>query len=643
MDKFLRNDLLQEELSPFHLGLLNHCKALVKMSRDKMSKAYDDWDRYDQTYKGVILPNEDDKKAEKREEPTRMIVPLTYAQVQTFIAFCFGLFYQRDRVFELEGRGAEDAVPARAAEGLLERDLEHECFDAILYQFLLDLGRFGIGIIKTTWAHETVMVEKTIQQPGMSFLGFQIGGGQTTQTIPETKYLGNKLYNISPYRFFPDVRLPLRRFQEGEFVASEDEMSWVDLKQLEFEGTVVGLKFVPKITEKALENRGASRLNTVDVTANSTVPGGVGQSHKAVLITEIQVKIVPSEFMVDGRPLGPEEYPVKYLVWIANDARIIRCEPLNYAHGEFTYVLQEYSPDLHTLNNPGLADTIDQLQSTITWFINSHISSVRRTIQNQFAADTSVVNPEDILSRSPIIRVKSGAMMQGIDRVLKQLNITDVTGNHVNDAQMLQQLIMTTTGISENMLGQYFSGRRSATEARNVGSAAAGRLKVIAQLIFKGALMPMARQMISNLREGLDEQTFVRVLGQATDPMSYYSFNAISKDNLIGNYDIKFFDGTLPSERIFQAQTIQDLVTVLLQNPQVMVLLNYDINALINEMLILRNINHPERFKVQGQNQQAALLLQLAQQGQMNANPNPGGTLQGTPSEGTGPVVGGAD
>lgn len=615
MEDNIKAQLEQEDITPFHKALLQHCKNLVDMSRQHMGSFYNEWDRHDEVYRGIRQPDKKDKQARERGEPEKMVIPMTYAQVQTFVAFCFALYYQRERMFQLIGTGAEDHRPAKVGEALLQRDLTYNTFESRLYQFLLDIARFGLGVVKTGWVRETQKVRTTVQQEGFSLFGMQIGAGRTVEVEEiQTKFLGNKILNVSPYRFFPDVRLPICRFQEGEFVASEDEVSYIKLKQMEKDGDIAGVKWLKPMSKQDLENRGSSRLFKTDI-ADSTSTRMTGSKGVHVL-TEVQVTLVPSEFEIDGVPMGEEDYPVKYNVWYINDQRVVKAEPLGYAHDQYTYDIAEFSPDMHRLINDGLAGSIDQLQSVISWFINSHITSVRKTIQNWLVVDPNGVEMKDIVDRKPVIRLKPNVSSMGIDRWIMQLPVNDVTKDHINDAKLLQDAIQVVTGINDNALGQFHQGRRSATEARNVNSATAARLKMVALLIFKNALEPLARKLLSNLRDGLDEQTIVRVVGMS-DPSAPGEFLSVTKADLAGNYDFEIFDGTLPSEKHFQSQALEELLQSLFSNPEVIPMLGYDPRLLLKEVLELRGIRNPERFMLDPTRQQMLLLQQQAAQ---NAN-----------------------
>jgi hypothetical protein len=625
----IQDDLGSEIQSTFHNQILKDCVKLVDMSRKKMGTYYAQWDHNIEVFESFMLADKEDKEAKERKEPSKSIVPIGYSQVMTFIAFCYTLFTQRERMFELLGMSTEDHESAKIGEAFIQRDLSHNIFEQKLFQFLLDISRCSIGVFKISWLRETQMIRVKSQQPMMSFLGLNIGSVETETTQEVTKYLGNKIDNVSPYRFFPDTRLPLSRFQEGEFCASEDEFSIVSLKQLEPDGVVFGIDFIKSQTENQWRDRGPSRTSEdfTHISRQSTTGAG-GQTKGTVIVTEVQRVLIPSKYMIDGKPMGTEDYPVKYLIWYANDNRVIRCEPLNYLHNEFTYSLSQFNPDQHSLVNMSLSDSIDALQSIITWFINSHITSVRKVIQNYLVVDPNGVEMGDIKERRSVIRLKATAA-GGIDRFVKQLNVTDVTQNHLADVSVLQTLIQVVTGISDNMLGQFHQGRRSAREAGQVFSGSANRLKMHATIIFRTGLETMARQMLSNLRDGLDEEAMVRLVGIDRTTQAGQGFTKADKSDLVGNYDFEVFDGTLPSEKQLNAQTLQEILVGLMSNPESAIALGLDPRAILLEMLELKGIRNPERFSLQApalQQQQNPNALQQTQSGGPALGPqNPSG------------------
>lgn len=598
MEDHVFKSLQSEEQDPFHKQMLNDCKSLVTISKRKMQGYYDRWDRNDEIFRSIRPKDQEDAKARERGEPEKMVVPIAFSQAQTFCAFCYSLYTQRDRIFELEGFTPEDDRPAKVGEALLAHNLRHNKFEAILDLWLRDIARFSIGVLKIRWVTEKQRIRQNETTPGSSFLGVRLTSPRTKEVEKEvTKYQGNKIEHISPYRFFPDTRLPLIRYQEGEFCASEELYSYSTLKKWEKEGLVSGISQIKPLSKDTEDIKGF-RFDTGEETLGAMTPGGGmrqdGQVKKTVIVTEVQRSLIPSDYEIDGVPLGEEDYPVKYVIWLANNSRVIKCEPLGYLHDEFTYVCAPFIYDDNNHIGDGLMDTIGTLSDVITWFINTRITNVRKVIQDKLVVQPKNVNMDDLSERRPVIRLATAAVGD-IDRSIKQLQLQDVTANHLTDVKFLHEMVQIVTGINDTILGQFQPGRRSATEHRNVTSGSAARLKSCASVLYWVALEPMARQMLSNLQDGLEEEQFVKLLG-IDEALAGSRFIGVTKEDLIGSYEFNAFDGTLPSERSNTAQALEEVLTMLIGNPNAAVLFGLDPKKILREIMILRGIKNPERF-----------------------------------------------
>jgi len=74
----------------------------------------------------------------------------------------------------------------------------------------------------------------------------------TNNFEPIPTFIGNRVYSISPYHFFPDVSLPLSRYQEGEYCGSEDIFSY---SSMQAQGTLFNLDKIPKYSEENYKKR----------------------------------------------------------------------------------------------------------------------------------------------------------------------------------------------------------------------------------------------------------------------------------------------------------------------------------------------------------------------------------------------------
>src|SRR5690606_26942898 len=107
-----------------------------------------------------------------------------------------------------------------------------------LSQVLQNFATQGMGIVKHTWAEEYKYGPSTPQLGPNNLL--QPAQGSTSTVC----FQGNKLRFLSPMQWFPDVRLPLVRFEEGEFCASEELYSWWQLKMLQKQGLCAGVELL---------------------------------------------------------------------------------------------------------------------------------------------------------------------------------------------------------------------------------------------------------------------------------------------------------------------------------------------------------------------------------------------------------------
>lgn len=593
--------LSQENPGKLHDDLLEKVKGLVDLSRGEMEKEYDKWDRYDMMWRAEREPDEQDRKAAERKEPVKLSIPITHSQIETFVAFCVQIFTQRPSFYELSGVGTEDIKAAKIGEATLDYNLDYNRFKGEkLQQFIRNIAKFGLGIIKHSWCVKTTKVPQQVPMPVAQIPGQPpVQGPIVEQLVDTVVYKGNEITVTSPYRFFPDPRVPITRFQDGEFCASEDDYSKHQLSRLEKQGTIAGLQYVGPFAIDAA----SSTKRRIGVSLNDAGSPSVTRSSEVsnFVVTEVQIEIVPAEWEIsDGVPLSPSKEYEKWLIWYANDNRIIRIEPMGYLHNEFTYVVSQFCNDNLRFLNLGIAELLQQMEDTQNFFINSHITSIRKIISNLLVVDPKGIDMKDLEARRPVLKLLPAAQGSGdIQRWIYQLNLQDVTSGHMNDAGILSNFAKETTGITENILGQFASGRRSATEARNVANNAAARLLIVANSIWEVALKPLGKQLLSNLRDGMDVPQLVKVIGQSNVLLNQdgvAEFIKVDKTQLVGSYDFLPFDGTLPSLRAAMAEQLQELLMAMMSNPQIALVFQLNPRTVLNEMLYLRGIRNIDQF-----------------------------------------------
>lgn len=607
------------EADSFHAKLLTHCKGLIDISRSAMSHYYSDWDERQRVYRARRHPDREDRNADKHDEPIKQVFPISYAQIDTFIAFAFLLLRQRQYLYEFEASGKEDYGILDASEDILARDMRENKQAHLLYQFLLDVARFGLGCTKCAWSEEYVWLPVQNVPEAKDVLGEAIPSTEPPTTSWEKflRFEGNKVINVSPYRVFPDTRLPMSRYQEGEFCGSEDEVSKVALLRGQKAGVYCGVAHVGVFQSQDSDKRKTYGSRMGDNKWSDP------KEFKNYCVTELVVDLVPCDWDmgtdVDGKKLGTlgdQDFPIRYVVAYANDNRVIRCEPFTQIAPGFPIFIGQFSPDQHELINQSLAEIIARLQEVIDWFVNSRVASVRRTLDNQLVIDPSGIDMATVNNRSRVILMKKGAARTGVERYLKQLAVSDVTAHHMQDAAQFTAMTQSVSGINDNMMGQINTGRRSSYEARAVTQGAASRVRKVVELLWEAVFQPQGVTMLTNHRQNISRETFDKILGEDSTDELFTQFKA-STALLVQNNDLFVFDGSLPSEKMFVAQALQELLGMLLASPQAAVQFNIDPKLVLDELYSLRGVGKIERFGFSQMDQmKQQIMMALTQQSQ---------------------------
>ncbi len=591
MDAKIKAKIENQDTDKDLIRLKERLKRNLKRSRDSMGRHFDNWDRNLAIYNSERPPDRDDEKASEKDEPEKMIVPISYSQVSSFVTFCVMLFTQNNRFFTLDPSGNEDYRIREAAELFLERDLRNSKWLNKLIQFILDVARFNLGVGKLQWEEDTIEVEASGSIDMESSADGVMVERLTERLGPKrvTLKAGNVIESVSPYNFLPDPNVSIANWRDGQFAGDESTHHIDDLWDWEDQGLVIGVDKISPFTERAFSDRGKTRLEAFggdDAFKN----GGKDDDDFMVCVTNVQHWLSPKKY-----GLGESSQRELYNIVIANDDTIIGISPMDAAHRKFSYFVGQMSSDMHTELCNSLSDKIHPLQEVISWLLNSRITSVRTSLDRHLVIQPQFVNMDTVESRSPFITLKKNAPMLGADKFIQQLRTTDTTQSHIADAEALMKITSLVTGVNDNMQGSYSSGRRSATEAKAVTSGGASRIKLIAASIYEMAITDLGTMMLLNLRQNVELDEFTKFLGQGSEEL-YDQFAPEDVTALMGSQDFFVYDGTSENEKGYTAQALQELFMSIAQSPEMLSVLPLDLAAMLKEIYTLRGVKNLTRF-----------------------------------------------
>lgn len=585
-----------------HRQLLEKLMARKRLSENKMQQRYEQWEKNDEEY-NVYLPERSQdaiRQAEKRQGEQHYVdieVPLGYAMIMSAHTYLVATFLSRSPVLQFMGRHGEPEMNVRAVEAFMDYNTQVGGHIPVYYGWFLDTLRYGIGIVGAYWDQEIHQVSR-IREQNMTINGVEIAGRtRKVRTVERAVgYEGNRLFNIRPYDYLPDVRVPLSKPQEGEFVGWKTDISWNTILKRKASGQYVNTE---GLKDEIMSKQDIDRYKAAhagDLPGENV--GSDGQQGDDTLISslpafEMVVELSPKEW-----ELGSTTYPEKWVFTVVDDRRVIEAHPLGAWHNRFPVEVTDYEYDPYTLFKKGMPEYSKPMNDVVSWLINSHFYAVRNTLNGTIIYDPSRVSSRDVLDPGPgrRIRMREGAYGQSVqDAVHVVTGGSDVTGSHLQDAQTMNELLQRVTGVTDNIMGVLDpGGRKTATEVRTASTAAVNRLRTLAEYISAQGFSPLTQQMLGNARQYYEAEKKFRLAGdQVFDPMG---FATVTPDILAGEYDFVPVDGTLPIDRFAQVNMWAQLFGQLRNMPQVAQ--QYDISKIFAWVAQLAGIKNIQQFRI---------------------------------------------
>ena len=469
-----------------------------------------------------------------------------------------------------------------------------------LYLWLMDVGKYGIGIVGNYWMEEIAYISEIVEKQEMFLNAIPMGPmRKVKQTRPVKGYQGNKVYNVRPMDFFPDPRVPMSRFQDGEYCAIYCELSWAEIKRRENQGYYFNIEELRKTTgsDESERTQGSSQVTLPDIN-DSGFETSVGlQDTKPKGLYEVHINLVPSEWK-----LGKSDFTEKW-VFTADKtfSVLIGAQPLGAIHNKFPFNVLELEPEAYGLFSRSMPDIVKPLQNTIDWLLNSHFWNVRKTLNDMFIVDPSRVMMRDFLDTSTeaglMVRLKPRAYGQDPKSVVTQLPVIDVTRAHINDISFIMELGQRVTGVNDQIMGMSSgAGRRTAAEVRTSTTFGVNRLKTSSEYFSAMGWAPLSQMLVQNSQQYYEMEQKFRIVGDLS-LLAGPQFAMVTPESIQGFFDFVPVDGTLPADRFAQANLWRELFAQMRNFPQIM--MQYDVGKIFAWVAQLSGLKNINQFKIQ--------------------------------------------
>jgi hypothetical protein len=588
--------------SKLHKKLVAMISSRIKMAQKDQTDQHDIWRKAEERTFAYVHESEVDAKRRARRDNgkpayTTIQLPYSYALLMSAHTYWTSVFFGRSPVHQYAGRHGESEQQTQALEAMIDYQLEVGQMLGPYYIWFYDAGKYGCGILGEYWDEEKIAYGQLMEMkdPVTGVMSLY------QSTVELIGYRGNKVYNVNPFDFWRDPRVTLKNFQSGEFCFVLKRMIWNDVMRRKAGGYYTNTDELKSHATNRGPNENEGHLKRPDwskaeinydessETQKNTHPAGV-------FAYEFYVDLIPREWGV-----GPESFPQKWCFTITEDlALVIGASPLGHMHGKFPFSVIEAEVEGYAMIARGIPEIMTPIQDTMDWLINSHFYNVRQTLNNQFIVDPSKLVLKDVESGEPgfIWRLRPEAFGADIDKMFKQVPVTDVTRSNMQDLQQMFGLGERALGINDQIMGVLNTGgRKTATEVRTAAGFGTNRLKTNTEYMSAMGFGPHSIKLVQNSQQFYTGEQKFRLVGDLAMGAGP-GFMQVTPDTIMGFFNFSPVNGTLPIDRAAQANLWKDMMSNLRMMPP-QVALGFDwvkIFTWVGTLAGLKNIN---QFKVQ--------------------------------------------
>jgi hypothetical protein len=536
--------------SPQHDKIRNAILERAQKSRSAISNRFDVWNKLDETMTAYIPLDEKEQAlvSKDRRRPVSTVVPVSYATVETLLTYLVASFLQSP-IFKFEGVGPEDIIGAKLLE--LVVDLQCQRFKAGLqiHTMFRDSLMYGFGSASPIWRRHVGYKTRKEEQGFFSAISSAFIRTETRKIREEVVlFEGNDLTNIDPYMTLPDPNYSIHDVQKAGFFGWVRRENLMDLLEREtYDENFFNAKFIEQTGMTSTLGEDNSKRDKDSIRDHNIY----GDARDAVDVIYMYTKIIPKQW-----DLGNFDVPERWLFALAGDSVVIAAGPTGLDHNYTPVGVCAPEYDGYSTLPIARLEIVQGMQRFADFLFNSHMTNVRKSINNMFVVDPELVNMNDLRSPSAgkFIRLRREAWGRGVENAIKQLDVDDITRNNMVD-------VMTVSGIVDRMLGTPNSlqgvltpaNERSATEFHETRSSALSRLEKVARIASLQAMQDLGYMIASQTQQFMTQEQYVKMAGDTPaelaailDPQGIGRVAAGPLDILV-DYDIMVNDGSLPT------------------------------------------------------------------------------------------------
>lgn len=504
--------------SELHKFVLAKINARVKESSDEMSKRYPSWKQIDKSLTAYVKTDDYEKALKQKDsrKPVSIVIPYSYATLETLLTYFVAAFLEPP-IFKYEGANPNSVVGAFLMQKVVENHCNSFKVPLNLHTLFRDSFAYGIGAVAPTWDVKWGFRTEEVPQGYFSqFLQQFIGKKEPERRqvrVPLAE--GSSLKNIDPYLLLLDPNVPAHEPQKGEYVGWIEETNRMKLLMMEQNNpqTFFNVRYLGDFRNTAFRsqwNKRWSESGRGDRVGQSGYPTAI-EAQPADVVW-LYATIIPEEWK-----LGTGKYPEKWFFGVVGDKMIVSAQKMGLNHDQYPIAICAPDFDGYSATPISRLEIVGGMQEHLDWLFSSHMTNVRKAINDMLVVDPSLINMEDLKDPQPgkLIRMRRSAWGRGVENAVKQLLVNDITAGHTRDSQYLVDLIQRVTGATDALSGMTRTGgeRVTAQETQYVRGSALSRLTKAARIASLQCMYDIGWQFAMNTQQLMSKPMWVRTVG----------------------------------------------------------------------------------------------------------------------------------
>jgi len=174
-----------------------------------------------------------------------------------------------------------------------------------------------------------------------------------------------------------------------------------------------------------------------------------------------------------------------------------------------------------------------------------------------FVVDPYLININDMKDPEPgkLIRLRRPAWGRGVDKVVQQLQVTDITKGNITDSVYITQWMDRISGADQSMMGQQRQGgpeRLTKGEFQGTRRSGVARLQRLAMIVSTQFMQDIGYMFAIHTQQYLSKSTFVKIAGPKQEELTRLFGEAnqgripVGPFDLAIDYDVIARDGSIP-------------------------------------------------------------------------------------------------